>query len=1742
MSSNSQVTLKALGLNTSDNELTAPAGSMHVASNVVITQNNIIEPRRGYKLYGDSFGSASDRLKQILEYKERIFRHYSSTLQYDTEELNSDDESVFQSLSASVNEVSTGLRIRSIEANGNLYFTSSTGVRKISVAAASDLSSSTEVTDAGGIKALDVHSRLAYTQGSSTGFLPTDSTVAYRTLWVTNDANKNSIAGTPSSRTVIYNPLQSMIVRDMNTVLQSLDNLNTAGSLITDGNYVSSLGLTLTATAGTILSNLESLCTKLDQDPGTLISTGQISAASVTSNICTVTVSDNIGLLGKLAVGDKIYLAGTWTDSAGTSIAGVQTVLTVPTTTTATSFTFAVTAANGGLTLSGHSVEQGWFRAIDAPDEPAVPATHTDLQNISDYLQNILTELQSSHNIRRIAINTGTVSVFPGDITTASVSGATTLTVNVNASSDLQDAIATTDLVYLNGTWNSTSPVSNLAGLQTVATVAATNFTATIPTTTNGAVTIDTTSSIDRILRFTSSLQTTYLSTLTLTTTANVYLKITVPPLVTTDYYYQVYRSSITTAATTDVLTDLIPGDEMRQVYEAYPTQAEIDAGTITVLDNTPESFFEGGAFLYTNQNSGEGILQANDVPPAAYDINSFKNVTFYANTRTRQRFDLSLLGLSDIISDYDAGGSPSISIINESVSNQYNFVSGVEQITQFTCGSVGNISTTAYVNINSAEDETPYYLWFYTSGSSVDPAPSGRTGIRVDVSALSTANQVAQRVSDVLMLYQDDFISSVSASVVTITNVNSGPATTPSIVTGLASPFAISVTTPGQGESTIKQVTSVSCVAGNNYVTSGTADYFTINTAFDRDRYYVWFNVSGGSMTDPALDNRTGVQINVSTSDTSTVVGTAIKTALNNLTNKFSASSSSNTITITNYYYGPARAATEVVANAGFTVSTTLTGALNVLLSDLESPSQAVEETAQSLVRVINKNESEQVSGFYLSGINDVPGLMLIEGKTLATPTFYVFASSALTGESFNPVISPEFTSLTNTAADPTVVTISNHGFTTNDEVLFTNSNSFPRLNGIHSVTVIDSNTFSVDEDILIAGTTGIVIKVSNAEDSDDEVKVNRVYFSKYLQPEAVPIVNYLDVGATDKSILRIFPTRDTLFVFKEDGLYRISGEVAPFSLNLFDSSCILIIPDSVDILNNTIYCWTKRGIVRLTESGVEPKPLSRVIDNLILPLNTSQYAAFVTATWGLCYQSDNAYYVYTINDPNDEVASICYRYSELTDSWTTFDKSETCGIVKSSDDKLYMGAGDTNYIEQERKDFTRTDYTDRELSKTIITGAVSNNEDGQTIALDLVNDCEVNDAVVQNQYTSVYDIHKLLNKLDIDSGIAPSYTIVSASWNSSTLVVSFSVSSNPSAFIEVGDSIIVSDVDPIGYNGTLVVSAVNSTTISASISTNPGTYLSGGELKYSYFNSLEQDPGANIRTALEDLAAKLVLDPGTVTKTYSTLIAEISATGASVAIGDPAIITQSAHGLQTGRYITITDATTVPVISGIYEVTRLSANTFSIEESITTAGTIDYETVITDVRDIQGCYNIITSTLSADTGPSFANYPTLSGTNPMEATVIDIDKSRKLLVLDKTLDWVVGPLLVYKQITSDIQYTPLSMEDPLTLKQYREAQLLFANKTFIGGTMTFASDLAPRKIEVEITGMGKGLFGNEAFGENYLGGNSHSPPFITYIPRQTSRARFLRVGHRHSGAREQYAILGVTITGRVISTRAYR
>ncbi len=235
--------------------------------------------------------------------------------------------------------------------------------------------------------------------------------------------------------------------------------------------------------------------------------------------------------------------------------------------------------------------------------------------------------------------------------------------------------------------------------------------------------------------------------------------------------------------------------------------------------------------------------------------------------------------------------------------------------------------------------------------------------------------------------------------------------------------------------------------------------------------------------------------------------------------------------------------------------------------------------------------------------------------------------------------------------------------------------------------------------------------------QSSTNSTEKNAVRISKNLQPEAVPTVNVFYLGSADKAITRAIALRDSIFVFKEDGIFRIVGDaVSNFSGSDFDLTVKLKADETAVAFNNQAFGFTNQGIVAVSETGVAVVSRDKEGDFFQL----SALSGFASKSFGTAYESDRHYMFHTIEDADDAFASQAFIYNVFTNAWTgPWPVPASAGIVKDSDDKLYLGFwaqdGDyPRYVRQERKSFTVMDYADEEYALTV----VSSDEDEIVVA----------------------------------------------------------------------------------------------------------------------------------------------------------------------------------------------------------------------------------------------------------------------------------------------------------------------------------------------------------------------------------------------------------------------------------------
>lgn len=792
---------------------------------------------------------------------------------------------------------------------------------------------------------------------------------------------------------------------------------------------------------------------------------------------------------------------------------------------------------------------------------------------------------------------------------------------------------------------------------------------------------------------------------------ATVCLTFSIPTDVnSTCYFYQVYRTGVTTACCACSLSCIDPGDEMNLVLENNLTTGDISAGTITINDPTIDTFRESGVLLYTNPVSGCGILQANDKPPYAKDITSFRNSVFYANTATLENRQFNLLSVSKMTS-----GQSSFIVGNSCSTKTYTFY-GQTETTQINVLDQASITCGSYFLLNSASDERKYGFWLHTCACACLPCACdlcGRILKKTLITACDSQASVACKLQTTIN-NESDFTATTGSTVATI-------------------PFTCIIPPCGT-------FLECGCVPSNGEIGRFTTTGILPTGICACTNYYVvcqsgfTFKVSTTACGCPVIMCDTGSGCHTFTT---------------------------NFVTVSTVKSGNVTDAIDGCTSTCFTFNVTTQGDgecscnNHVLLSSLTSAAQSIDESARSLVSMINQDACGIVNAFYLSGEDDLPGIIRLEAKSLSDCTFYIAQQDDCVNIScqFCPKL-PKSQAVTSFAAacccTKTLVTMpAAHGFVDNNCVFIYNTTNCTC--GVYSISCVVCCACCTIYTFKVTGTlteTCARVFIASRFSTNEEAK-NRLYFSKVSQPEAVPLTNYIDIGAKDKAIERIIALRDNLFVLKEDGVYIVTGDVAPnFTPRLLDGSIIILAPDSAAVLNNQIYLLSTQGIASASDTGISV--VSREIEDEILKVTKSGFN-FRTASFGVASESDRAYHIWLPTTSTDTIGTQAFRYNTFTRGWVRWTICASAGLVNSVDDKIYLAKG--SKVHQERKNSDRTDHADDQFCLNVLEQCAV--ACSKQLTLSSSTNVTAGDVLTQCQYITIAKFNRLLRKLDNDTGL---------------------------------------------------------------------------------------------------------------------------------------------------------------------------------------------------------------------------------------------------------------------------------------------------------------------------------------------------------------------------------------------------
>jgi len=122
---------------------------------------------------------------------------------------------------------------------------------------------------------------------------------------------------------------------------------------------------------------------------------------------------------------------------------------------------------------------------------------------------------------------------------------------------------------------------------------------------------------------------------------------------------------------------------------------------------------------------------------------------------------------------------------------------------------------------------------------------------------------------------YMVDAFANAPAAADALANILGNPANIINPPFSVSMPAGFSASSQRAGQ---QSIATLSYPAGSTFSSTGAAGYIELYNGGNANQYYVWYNVLGGSNTDPAPAGFTGVQVNILASDSAAAI--AVKTA----------------------------------------------------------------------------------------------------------------------------------------------------------------------------------------------------------------------------------------------------------------------------------------------------------------------------------------------------------------------------------------------------------------------------------------------------------------------------------------------------------------------------------------------------------------------------------------------------------------------------------------------------------------------------------------------------------------------------------------------------------------------------------------------------------------------------------------------------------------------------------------------
>lgn len=375
-------------------------------------------------------------------------------------------------------------------------------------------------------------------------------------------------------------------------------------------------------------------------------------------------------------------------------------------------------------------------------------------------------------------------------------------------------------------------------------------------------------------------------------------------------------------------------------------------------------------------------------------------------------------------------------------------------------------------------------------------------------------------------------------------------------------------------------------------------------------------------------------------------------------------------------------------------------------------TPSENVVNTVASLAAAINSRVGGRL--YASAGEGGIPGTLggiTLTARSVSEETFTIRAGQA--SSYIIPALSFSATVVAmERALNKTVVETSRpHGFLPGQTVRRVASGT-PDVNfpeGTFTVDLVpNAYEFRVDDPgaTAVAVTTGYTYEnVAAPVESDDDHSPGGWAASEEFAPDAVTQRAANVAGGREKRVLGFLPLGEALFMLKEDGLFRLTGDGPQnFDVETVDNTVSFVAPRAALVIGQTAYALTTQGLMAWTENG-KPVPASVPIESELRALVESARAGVNAYSFALNHDARRRAYFFLPSSATDYAATQVLVYNTLTDTWTRWDRAFGAALVEPGTDRLIAAVTDAEtglvtHVARERLTGTNADYEDEDGS----------------------------------------------------------------------------------------------------------------------------------------------------------------------------------------------------------------------------------------------------------------------------------------------------------------------------------------------------------------------------------------------------------------------------------------------------------